>query len=303
MTTATMTAPARMRADRRREQAKKMHAEIVEQVERLGNTEEWKKFLDYVQQFHNYSAHNVFLIMSQRRGATQVAGYQKWQKLGRQVKKGERAIKIFGFSYRNVEVENPKTGEKETERRAYYPMLNVFDVSQTEPIEGYAPPENPLQAEEIRGDDPSGIFGKCEAYMAECGWSVEKIDMPEGEQANGWALVDGTKKIQISAALDPAGAAKTLIHEAAHALMHADEDGKLDKNSVDSEAPRSVMEIEAESVAYIVSGLLGLNTADYSFRYVAGWAGCNSKKVIDSASRIVDTAHKLISAIDPDEKG
>jgi hypothetical protein len=33
------------------------------------------------------------------------------------------------------------------------------------------------------------------------------------------------------------------------------------------------MELEAESTAYVICAALGMDTSDYSFGYVAGWAG------------------------------
>lgn len=38
-------------------------------------------------------------------------------------------------------------------------------------------------------------------------------------------------------------------------------------------------EVEAESTAFIVATLLGLDTSDYSFEYIAGWNGKDNLKV------------------------
>src|SRR5215217_6662352 len=48
-----------------------------------------------VSRFHEYSLANTLLIAAQNPDATKVAGYRKWQEMGRQVRKGEKAIKIF----------------------------------------------------------------------------------------------------------------------------------------------------------------------------------------------------------------
>lgn len=45
---------------------------------------------------------NVLLILAQRPTATQVARFRTWQKLGRQVREGEKAIRIYGCSTRTV---------------------------------------------------------------------------------------------------------------------------------------------------------------------------------------------------------
>ncbi|CAN5632994.1 hypothetical protein BH20ACT23_BH20ACT23_01960 [soil metagenome] len=57
-------------------------------------------------------------------------------------------------------------------------------------------------------------------------------------------------------------ATKSLIHELAHVLLHAEADL----------SQRWVPEVEAESVAFVVARALGLDTSDYSFAYVARWA-------------------------------
>jgi len=47
--------------------------------------------------FHTYSLNNLLLILGQDRSDSAVAGFRKWQELNRQVRKGEKALKIFGY--------------------------------------------------------------------------------------------------------------------------------------------------------------------------------------------------------------
>jgi hypothetical protein len=63
----------------------------------------------------------------QRPHATRVAGYGKWQQLGRQVRKGERAIKILGYSTKKITKTDPDTGDEVEDRLVRYPILSVFD--------------------------------------------------------------------------------------------------------------------------------------------------------------------------------
>lgn len=58
----------------------------------------------------NYNLNNVLLILSQRPDASRVAGFRQWQERGRQVRKGERAIEIFGYATKRIEGED---GEEE----------------------------------------------------------------------------------------------------------------------------------------------------------------------------------------------
>lgn len=53
------------------------------------------EYLNFQSQFYKYSSRNQLLIGNQYEGATAVAPYKKWQELGCNVNKGEKAIKIL----------------------------------------------------------------------------------------------------------------------------------------------------------------------------------------------------------------
>ena len=80
-----------------REQAEKLTKDALDQlvVELEGGRS--KRLTDYLATMARspqYSFRNVMLIGSQRPDATRVAGFHAWKKLGRFVKKGEKAIGI-----------------------------------------------------------------------------------------------------------------------------------------------------------------------------------------------------------------
>ena len=64
-------------------------------VDSILTSESFASYLQTMSRFHQYSFGNVALIHMQNPTATRVAGYRKWQELGRQVKYGERGIKIL----------------------------------------------------------------------------------------------------------------------------------------------------------------------------------------------------------------
>lgn len=141
-----MGAPAKTTADKsaaRREQAAALHESITAKVAQLTDTDAWAAYLTAAAAFHAYSFNNVMLIFSQAPDASQVAGFRKWQELGRQVRKGEKSIKIFGYSTKKITETDTETGEETTRRAARFPILSVFDIAQTDPIEGH-----PAQAAE-----------------------------------------------------------------------------------------------------------------------------------------------------------
>jgi hypothetical protein len=62
---------------------------------------------------------------------------------------------------------------------------------------------------------------------------------------------------------------------------------------------RGRKEIEAESVAFIISCHYGIDTSDYSFGYIAGWSdGKDNKEFKESLSRIQKAADEMITDID-----
>ena len=70
-------------------------ARLVQAVSAIHDSEDFRRYLDVQARFHRYSYGNVLLILSARPTATRVAGYRAWQLLGRQVRRGERGIKIL----------------------------------------------------------------------------------------------------------------------------------------------------------------------------------------------------------------
>ena len=55
----------------------------------------WQRYLAKQAAFHSYSARNLMLILSQNPDATHCAGYRAWQKVNRQVRKGEKGLMIL----------------------------------------------------------------------------------------------------------------------------------------------------------------------------------------------------------------
>src|SRR5947209_15248231 len=68
---------------------------LEEGIDAILTGEAFADYLRTMARFHAYSAGNIALIKFQAPFASRVAGYHRWQELGRQVKKGEKAIKIL----------------------------------------------------------------------------------------------------------------------------------------------------------------------------------------------------------------
>jgi hypothetical protein len=142
------------------------------------------------------------------------------------VRKGERSLKIFGFRERKAkadeENEDGTLDQLDTGERVvrYFPMLSVFDMSQTDPTEEWIDP-NPAQR--LDGNDEAGNLRRHRRLPHRPrGWTVTRETIP-GE-TNGYTTTDGTKRVVVDAALSDAQAAKTILHEAAHVILHSAED-------------------------------------------------------------------------------
>src|SRR5712691_4089167 len=78
-----------------RNEASEARERLAEAVEKLADSDTFAAWLRARAAFTDYSFGNVCLIVSQRPDASRVAGYKAWQKLGRQVRKGEHGIRIL----------------------------------------------------------------------------------------------------------------------------------------------------------------------------------------------------------------
>ena len=286
-------------ADRMKEITDKLETGIMDSFE----SDRFQAYLDTMARFHNYSFNNTILIAMQ--GGQLVAGYNKWRdEFHRNVKKGEKGIKIFAPAPYKVKKEVPKldeqgqpvkdkdgntvTEQKEIQVPAFK-IVSVFDVSQTE-----GEPLPSLGVEELAGDvERYQDFFKALEQTSPVPMAFE--DIPGGSHGY-YHLTE--KRIAIQENMSELQTLKTAIHEIAHAKLHA----------IDPEAPAAeqqnrpdsrTREVQAESVAYTVCQHYGLDTSDYSFGYVAGWSsGKDLKELKASLETIRATAHELITTID-----
>ena len=99
-----------------------LHSGVAELMSSAG----WQAALEMKVQFHHYSFFNTSLILAQCPDATLVAGYKRWQKMGRYVKKGEKGIAILAPLIK-------KDPDDPDECIVYgFKTVHVYDVQQTE---------------------------------------------------------------------------------------------------------------------------------------------------------------------------
>lgn len=269
-----------------------MHSQLAERIGSLDSLESWTAWLRFANSFTKYSFNNSVLIWSQKPDATMVAGYRAWQAKGRQVRRGETSIKVYG----PVTARAPKLDEQGRPVRdaAGKPVqevrivgvkpVSVFDVSQTD---GDPLPEPP-QATLLTGQAPAGLWDALQAFVEAQGFTVSRGDCGG---ANGVTLYD-TKQVRVRADVDHLQAVRTLAHEAGHVLLHRPE---VREGAV----CRGIVEVEAESIAFMVTAAHGVDASQYSFNYVAGWAHQATTTDGPSVEDIVRaTGQRVIGATD-----
>lgn len=283
--------------------------EITEKLEQgirdLFESDKYKNYLNTMSKFHNYSFNNVVLIAMQKPDANLIAGYNAWQKIHhRQVKKGEKAIKILApapytiktlrdkidpNTHKQILDNNGVPVQEEIEiKKPAFKVVNVFDISQTE-------------GKELPTIGVDELQGKVEKYdtLFDAIKSVSPVPVGFEKISSGakgyYHLVD--KRITINEGMSELHNLKTLIHEIAHAKLH---DIDLSIPEEQSERPdQRTREVQAESVAYVICQHYGLDTSDYSFSYIATWgSGQNMTELKASLDTIRKTASEMINEID-----
>src|SRR5215203_4462296 len=141
--------------------------QLKNQVARVQDSAAFKRYLVAQAVFHRYSARNVFLILYQMPNATLVAGYSAWQKLGRQVRRGETGITIFAPSPFKQTATNAATGEVTEEVIPRFKTATVFDIAQTV---GEQLPMITLG--EIAGSAPAGAYAVLVDFTASIGYAL-----------------------------------------------------------------------------------------------------------------------------------
>lgn len=280
--------------------------EITEKLENgirdMFQSEQFISWLKTMSKFHKYSLNNTLLIFFQKPDATLVAGYTKWKNdFGRNIKKGERAIKIFAPApYKkmietvriDVNTHEPIIGKdgnpiKDTQEIVVpaFKIVNVFDVSQTE---GRELPS--FGVDELTGSvkDYDRII---RALKLSCPVTVDFEDIENG--VKGYYR-RSENRIAIQKDMSQVQTIKTMIHEMAHQRLHS---GSSEDENV--KKARSTKEVEAESVAYTICQHYGIETSDYSFAYIAKWSqGKGIDELKESLNTIRDAVNEMISEID-----
>ncbi len=243
---------------------------------REGKSEHLERYLAFASRFHRYSPANQLLIYLQKPEATRVAGYKTWQKLGYQVGKGEKGIRILApRPYTRVD---EATGEEEQAIR--FVSVAVFDASQLANIKEQPLPEffTPLE------DDQQELCARLEQAIKADGIALRESPATRGAQG-----LSRHGEIVLKAGLDSRNRFLTLTHEYAHELLHWDEEGKARSTTV--------KECHAEAASYIVAAHFGIHNP-FSSDYLQQW-GATPELLLLELATVTKTAAHIIGKVMP----
>lgn len=276
------------RAERRAAERERIEAA----VEELRSSAGWQAWLSTRSRFHRYSLSNQLLIAAQNPEAVKIAGFRKWLELGYCVRKGETALYIWAPcppSRKQIE-EARERGEEIP--RTFFKMTPVFGDNQVQELPPPAEPQ-PIRppVRQIEGDDLDWTWLPLTALAEEIGSTVE---IGWTEPANGY-YEPATRKITISERLSGNARIKTLIHELAHALLRAEPPAE------DLTLTYAQEELIVESIAFTVTGTLGLDTSGYSVPYLTSWSTNTELDILKQTATLIDTLAARIETAIPDE--
>ncbi|KYD23152.1 ArdC-like ssDNA-binding domain-containing protein [Caldibacillus debilis] len=260
-----------------KERVEELAAVLEEGVKNFQYTpEELKALLEMKALMPTYSFRNILVAKAQFPYATFLASLKRWNELGRKVKKGSKAIRIFAPRFKKIEDE--ETGEEKQVLIGFI-TVPVFALEQTE--------GEPLPIDRIKinleGDSPEArrIIRIAEMIAGRDGCRVSYRD---AMGANGY-YQPATHEIVVDESLSMNQRCKTLVHELVHSKVHR-------QHTRSSTAEK---EIVAEGTAFIVCSYFGLDTSDYSFRYVYSWKDRKDENpLMTYGTQICEIAQKII---------
>jgi len=239
-----------------------------------------KEYLSFMAKFYNYSVNNSILIDHQFRGAVGVGSYAFWKEKSFQVNKGEKGIKILvprvskdKFKNKKGEIKSVdkataeekkkiKDGDLQVQKsKTYFAQGYVFDVSQTNATALDLPDIFPNRWLEGAVKNYSILYKGMEEIANKIGVKIVEIKQELGV-AKGVSF-PYKKEVALNPRNTELQNVKTLLHELTHAKLHTMD--KLDKYETHEK------EFQAELTAYTVCSHFGIDTSDYSLKYLHDW--------------------------------
>lgn len=272
--------------------------QLNDAVVELTSTEAWLGMLRVAARFTRYSPTNCLLLWMQaeQRGVTlsRVAGYRAWQAMGRQVVKGAKSLAVRAPVRRRLTVEEAAERARQGLRPAFDPDgrpamavrgFRLERVFRFEDTEGEPLPEAP-EVGYVTGDTPAGAWEALAALVERDGFRLA-AEAEDGETRGHTNY--RTRTVNVDPRYDLAERVHILVHELGH--IRCDHEGRRDIS-------RAQRETEAESVAFIVSTVLGLEMGDVATAYVGGWTDGDPDTITAAQAAIHTAARDLLADLE-----
>jgi len=269
-----------------------LHEALVDRLEQMSTSEDWLRYLDTARKFHRYSPQNQMLLAIQGADGA-VAGYRNWQRIPAQgggtcqVAKGQTGLKVLAPMKATAKDVDTATGEEVTKHFLRgFRTVKVFHQGQL-----VAPPDlgEPAMPELLTGPNRyTHIWTSVRDQLEAEGFTLEEHTRTPIEKWNG--LTNYTeRKVLVADDLQAPQQIKTLLHEWAHVRL--DHENRRDLG-------REILEVEAESVAYLVAQTINLDSQAYSVPYINGWSQGDTTLVESTAQQVLATAKELIQTLE-----
>ena len=258
-------AQAREREDDR-QKLDALRARLRDAAQALRTPADWGACLRLAARLPGEDFANILLINAQRPGATQVRDYRQWTAAGRQVRKGENGIAIFGIppppprraQHSGEDDDEPGPAWRDADRVTY-----LWDLSQTTgpPVSdaGSGPPRDP----------PARVWDALCWLARRQGYAVEVEHGPPPDGTVFWAV----RRIRIPPQITDEQAVWALAHQLGHVLLHQ---GPGNLPGTTTTGCTGLRKAEADSVAWITCARHGIHPAG-RLPYPASWAGTDPR--------------------------
>ncbi len=270
--------------------------------------EHFKELASYMSKFYNYSFRNIFLIQEQFEGALAVGSYAFWKEKGFTVNKGEKGIKILvpnklSDYFINEKGEEVKLSKATLEEKSLIEQVEievrkgklifnqgyVFEVTQTNAKAKDLPKIFPGRWLDGEVNNYNLMYKAMENIANKIG--VKIIEPKKELGAVKGVSYPVTKEVALNPRNTQLQNVKTLIHELTHAKLHTME--TRDNYTTNAK------EFQAEMAAYVVCSYFGLDTSEYSFRYIKNWTkGVELKDKEKLINEVRETVKEYIEIIE-----
>ena len=238
--------------------ARALLADLLHESRLYHLSKDYKDLLDFVAKLPNFAPFNAFLLNVQKPGLRFAASKFDWhQRFGREVREGARPLVILW---------------------PFGPIALVYDVDDTE---GYPLPDSVLHAFSAMGSMTKSQISEFQFLLLRQGIELKLIEYGDGhaghikteQKKEGMEIIERSTdakrrpayQIRVNSKHDPNVQFVTLIHELAHLFLgHLGPDKYLkigERHSV----THGQVELEAESVAYLVCKRYGVESKSEAY--------------------------------------